>query len=57
MITYYKNNKGLTQAENQEENCWISVVCPTKEETKVLLEELQIPKDFYNLNSINKCNF
>lgn len=48
MITYYKNNKGLTQTENREDNCWINVVCPTKEETKFLLKELQIPEDFYN---------
>jgi magnesium transporter len=31
-----------------EGNCWINVVCPTKEETKFLLQELQIPDDFYN---------
>ena len=48
MITYYKNNKGLTQTENREENCWINVVCPTKEETKFLLKELHIPEDFYS---------
>ena len=48
MITYYKNNKGLVQTEKREENCWINVVCPTKEETKFLLKELQIPEDFYS---------
>jgi len=48
MITYYKNNKGFIQTEKLEENCWISVVFPTKEETKFLLKELQIPEDFYN---------
>ena len=48
MITYYTNNKGLTQTENRENNCWINVVCPTKEETKFLLNELQIPEDFYS---------
>lgn len=48
MITYYKNNKGFTQIENREENSWINVVCPTKEETKFLLNELQIPEDFYS---------
>ncbi|WP_291097942.1 MULTISPECIES: magnesium transporter CorA family protein [unclassified Flavobacterium] len=48
MITYYKNDDGLIQTENCENNCWIDVVCPTKEETKFLLKELQIPDDFYN---------
>ena len=48
MITYYKNNKGLVPTEKIEENDWINVVCPTKEETKFLLKELQIPEDFYN---------
>ena len=48
MITYYKNNNGLTQTENAQDNSWINVVCPTKEETKFLLKELQIPEDFYN---------
>ena len=48
MITYYKNNKGLTQTENREDSSWINVVCPTKEETKFLLKELQIPEDFYS---------
>lgn len=48
MITYYKNNKGFVQTEKIEENDWINVVCPTKEETKFLLKELQIPEDFYN---------
>ena len=48
MITYYRNNIGLTQTENREDSSWINVVCPTKEETKFLLQELQIPEDFYN---------
>jgi len=48
MITYHKNNKGFIQTEKREENCWINVVCPTKEETKFLLKELQIPEDFYS---------
>lgn len=48
MITFYKNNKGFVQTEKREENCWINVVCPSKEETKFLLKELQIPQDFYS---------
>ncbi len=48
MITYYKNNKGFVQTENREDSSWINVVSPTKEETKFLLKELQIPEDFYN---------
>lgn len=48
MITFYKNNNGLFPTENREKNKWINVVCPTQEETKFLLEELQIPEAFYN---------
>ena len=48
MINFYKNNNGLVQTENREDNCWINAVCPTQEETKYLLEELQIPEAFYN---------
>jgi magnesium transporter len=48
MITYYKNDKGLIPTESLEGNCWINAICPTKEETKFLLQELQIPEDFYN---------
>ena len=48
MITYYKNNKGFTQTDKREENCWINVVCPTKDEARFLLNELQIPEDFYS---------
>lgn len=48
MITFYKNNNGLFPTENRENNKWINVVCPTQEETKFLLQELQIPEAFYN---------
>lgn len=48
MITFYKNNNGLIQTESLENNCWINAICPTIEETKFLLQELQIPEDFYN---------
>lgn len=48
MIHFYKNNNGLVPTENRKDNCWINAVCPTKEETKYLLEELQIPEAFYN---------
>lgn len=48
MITYYKNNNGLIHTQNPENNCWINVICPTKAETEFLLQELQIPEDFYN---------
>jgi len=48
MIHFYKSNNGLVQTDNRENNCWINAVCPTPEETKYLLEELQIPEAFYN---------
>ena len=49
MITFYKKTKdGLLQANHFENNCWINVTLPTKEETHYLLDELQIPIAFYN---------
>jgi len=48
MISFYKNNNGLFQIPNLENNCWINTVCPTDSETQFLLEELQIPQAFYN---------
>ena len=48
MITFYKNEKGLVRTEKQEKNCWISTVCPTNDDKKFLLSELQIPEAFYN---------
>lgn len=48
MITFYKNKNGLFQTENRENNSWINVVSPTTEDTKFLLQELQIPEAFYN---------
>jgi magnesium transporter len=48
MITYYKNKNGLIKTDSLEDKCWINAICPTKEETKFLLDDLQIPKDFYS---------
>lgn len=48
MITFYKNENGLLKTETQEKKGWINVVCPTKEDKKFLLDELQIPEAFYN---------
>lgn len=46
MITFYKNENGLLKTEKQEKNCWINVVCPTKDDKKFLLDDLQIPEAF-----------
>ena len=48
MITFYKNENGLLITDKHEKNGWINVVCPTKEEKKFLLQELQIPEAFYS---------
>ncbi|GEC78351.1 magnesium transporter CorA family protein [Flavobacterium aquatile] len=48
MITFYKNENGLLKTDKREENCWINVVCPTNEDKKFLLNDLQIPEAFYN---------
>ncbi|NTW31873.1 MAG: magnesium transporter CorA family protein [Bacteroidetes bacterium] len=47
MILFYKNNNGLIQTENREECCWISVITPTKSDETFLLDDLQIPRAFY----------
>jgi len=48
MVTYYKNQNGLTQTQNRNEANWISAVCPTQAEKDFLLNELQVPEAFYN---------
>jgi magnesium transporter len=48
MITFYKNENGLHKTENLGKDTWINAVCPTKEDKKFLLDELQIPQAFYN---------
>ncbi|MEN9335736.1 MAG: hypothetical protein RLZZ500_723 [Bacteroidota bacterium] len=48
MITFYKNHNGLVPALSHEANCWINTVCPTTRDKSYLLDELQIPEDFYN---------
>ena len=48
MVTFYKNHIGLTQAQHINEATWISVVAPTPQETRFLLDELKIPEAFYN---------
>lgn len=48
MVTYYKNQSGLTHAQNRNEANWISAVCPTAAEKDFLLNELQVPEAFYN---------
>lgn len=48
MRAFYKNNDGLIEVEAWTPNCWINIECPTEQEKKYLLEELQIPEAFYN---------
>lgn len=48
MRAFYKNNDGLIEVEAWIPNCWINIECPTEQEKKYLLEELQIPEAFYN---------
>ncbi len=48
MITFLKNQKGLTPAEKWEPNFWINVEGPTSEEKRYLIQDLQIPEAFYN---------
>jgi magnesium transporter len=48
MKAFYKNNNGLIESKEWTPNCWINIECPTVEEKKYLLEELQVPEEFYN---------
>ncbi|AWG21529.1 magnesium transporter CorA [Flavobacterium faecale] len=48
MRVFYKNNIGLTATPAWESNCWINIECPTTEEKKYLLDDLQFPEAFYN---------
>tara|TARA_R110002033_G_scaffold76833_1_gene128464 strand:+ start:222 stop:1148 length:927 start_codon:yes stop_codon:yes gene_type:complete len=48
MKAFYKNNNGLIETKNWIPNSWINVECPTTDEKKYLIEELQIPEAFYN---------
>lgn len=48
MRAFYKNNNGLVVSSEWTPNCWINVECPTNEEKKYVLDELQIPEAFYN---------
>ena len=48
MRAFYKNNNGLIESKEWTPNCWINIECPTAEEKKYLLEELQVPEEFYN---------
>lgn len=48
MRAFYKNNNGLIAVSDWFANCWINIECPTEEEKRYLLNELQIPEAFYN---------
>ncbi|CAM4019604.1 magnesium transporter CorA family protein [Flavobacterium antarcticum] len=55
MKTHYKNNSGLYEASEMQSQNWIAFQNPTSEEKKYLLEELQIPEDFYNdINDVDE---
>ncbi|MBE0391064.1 magnesium transporter [Flavobacterium sp. 7E] len=48
MRAFYQNNNGLIAVEKWFPNCWINIECPSQDEKRYLLEELQIPEAFYN---------
>ncbi|CAN1569599.1 CorA Mg2+ and Co2+ transporters [Flavobacteriaceae bacterium] len=48
MKAFYKNNNGLIESNEWTPNCWINIECPTESEKKYLLEELQVPEEFFN---------
>ncbi len=54
MITFLKNNKGLTPCEKWEPNCWVNVEDPTGDEKRYLIQDLQIPEAY--LNDIEDVN-
>ncbi|MBU2060870.1 MAG: magnesium transporter CorA family protein [Bacteroidetes bacterium] len=48
MRAFYKNNNGLIEVAEWFPHSWINIECPSPEEKRYLLEELQIPEAFYN---------
>jgi magnesium transporter len=48
MKAFYKNNNGLIESKEWTPNCWINIECPTEEEKIYILNELQVPEEFYN---------
>jgi magnesium transporter len=48
MKAFYKNNNGLIESKEWTPNCWINIECPTEEEKVYILNELQVPEEFYN---------
>ena len=46
MKTYWNYNKGLTQLQEWQPNCWIQVTCPTEEDQQMLEERFNIPDYF-----------
>jgi magnesium transporter len=47
MMTIYKTTpQGLKQIQNIEENCWVYMIDPKKEELDRVVQELQVPLDF-----------
>lgn len=55
MKTHYKDNPGLYDPNEIQSHNWIAFQNPTSEEKNYLLEELQIPEDFYNdINDVDE---
>ena len=46
MITYWKTDRQLRQAEEWQPNCWIQVTCPTDDDRRYLEETFNIPDYF-----------
>ncbi|HHW46644.1 MAG TPA: magnesium transporter CorA family protein [Clostridiales bacterium] len=47
MITFYKTFDGIVKKiENLEEDCWVNVISPKKDELEFLKTQLQIPDEF-----------
>ncbi len=50
MKTFFINNNGngLRPVPEFQSNCWINISCPTEQEKRYILEDLQVPEAFYN---------
>ena len=48
MIEFLVNKKGLEKTETWENNSWINIEVPTKEDKKYIINSLNIPEEFYN---------
>ncbi len=48
MKTFFINNRGFVSIEERCPGCWVNIECPDSDDSKYLIDELQIPVSFLN---------